>query len=116
MLDFVNMARLAITRGHDRFEFHGRWFVLNEEGKPIYSYPEPQPEQTHADIDNMRATLPYMVKILQIPQMHEQLLVEGKLIDWDAVNDSERACGLPLTPCPEHIAELRRILKKDASK
>jgi hypothetical protein len=52
------------------------------------------------DIPFMRETLPTIVDLLKLPHVHESLRMQQKVINWDAINEMERACGLPETPCP----------------
>src|SRR5580704_9579876 len=100
----------ALSRGDYRFEFLGRWWVLGPDGQISYSYPEPE-GQTHEAIANMRELFPQMVQLLQQPHVHESLLMQGQKINWDMVNDIERQCGLPQTPCPDSAATQKLGLK-----
>ena len=111
MLEFAKRARMALARGDDRFEWLNRWWVIGPDGKISYSYPEPE-GQTHEDIDYMRATVPHMVKMMQMPEAQQQFLDKGEVLNWDMINDMETRCGLPLTPCPNSIATQKLGLKK----
>ena len=63
------------------------------------------------DIPYMRETFPMMVDMLKLAHVHEHLRIQGKVINWDAINEIERACGLPETPCPDSAVTLRLGLK-----
>jgi hypothetical protein len=109
--EFANLRNAAIARGNYVFQFLNRWWVLGENGEISYSYPEPE-GQTHEAIANMRQLLPTMVKLLQQPHVHESLIMQGQKVNWDVLNDMERQCGLPQTPCPDSIATQKLGLKK----
>ena len=47
------------------------------------------------DIPYMRETFPMMVDMLKLAHVHEHLRIQGKVINWDAINEIERACGFP---------------------
>lgn len=111
MVKFAELKEAAVVRGESRFQFHGRWWVLGANGEISYSYPEPE-GQTHQAIDNMRELLPSLVRLLQTPFAQNGLMIEGKKINWDVINDMERQCGLPQTPCPDSVATQRLGLKK----
>lgn len=111
MLKFAELKVAAVARGESRFQFLGRWWVLDANGGISYSYPEPE-GQTHRAIDDMRELLPLFVKLLQTPFAQNGLISEGKKINWDVINDMERQCGLPLTPCPDSVATQKLGLKK----
>jgi len=112
MEDFVRLKEAATQRGDYSFQFLNRWWVLGDDGEISFSYPEPE-GQTHEAIANMRGLWPLMVRLLQDPQVHASLLAQGQKVNWDVVNDMERQCGLPLTPCPDSIATQRLGLKGD---
>jgi|HubBroStandDraft_2_1064218.scaffolds.fasta_scaffold57747_3 hypothetical protein len=63
------------------------------------------------DIPYMRETFPMMVDMLKLAHVHEHLRIQGKVINWDAINEIERACGFPETPCPDSAVTLRLGLK-----
>ena len=48
----------------------------------------------------MRELLPSMMTMLTSPGVHDSLRMQGQVINWDAINEIERECGMPLTPCP----------------
>jgi hypothetical protein len=56
-----------------------------------------------------------MLKLLQSPAVHQSLRVSEQVINWDALNEIERECGMPLTPCPESDVTQRLGLKDDRS-
>jgi len=58
----------------------------------------------------MRETLPIMVDLLKLPHVQESLRIQKKVINWDEINEMERACGLPETPCPD--SDVTRHLEK----
>jgi len=64
-------------------------------------------EQTPQAIATMRKFLPFMREMLLSPGVHESMRIQGTFVDWDAFNDIERACGVPLTPCPNTDVTLR---------
>jgi hypothetical protein len=64
-------------------------------------------KQTPQAIAAMRKFLPCMREMLTSPAVHEGMRIQGKFIDWDAFNEIERACGVPLTPCPDTDVTLR---------
>jgi hypothetical protein len=33
--------------------------------------------------------------------MQQQLLIQRKVVNWDAINEVERECGLPVAPRPD---------------
>lgn len=109
--EFGKRRAAALARGDYVFEFLNRWWVLGENGQISYSYPEPE-GQTHEAIANMRSVLPTMVKLLQQSYVHESLIMQGQKFNWDVINDMERQCGLPQTPCPNSIATQRLGLEK----
>ena len=111
IVEFGRNRAAAIARGDYAFQFLNRWWVLGEDGEISYSYPEPE-GQTHEAIANMRQLWPTMVKLLQQPHVHDSLLAQEQVVNWDVVNDIERQCGLPQTPCPNSIATQRDGLKK----
>jgi hypothetical protein len=114
LAQFAKLRDDAIAQGASSFQFLGRWWVLDTNGEITYSYPEPE-GQTHEAIANMRVLWPPMVKLLQQPHVQQSLLDQGQKVNWDAVNDLERQCGLPQTPCPDSIATQRLGLKKNAT-
>jgi hypothetical protein len=57
--------------------------------------------QTPQAIAAMRELMPMMVELLKTPGMQQQLLIQQKVVNWDAINEVERECGLPVTPCPD---------------
>jgi hypothetical protein len=65
-------------------------------------------EQTPQAIAAMREFLPFMREMLTSHVVHESLRTQGKVIDWNAFNEIERACGVPLTPCPDTDVARRR--------
>jgi hypothetical protein len=105
------LKNAAVARGDYTFQFLKRWWVLGENGEISYSYPEPE-GQTHEAIANMRAIWPTMVQLLQQPHVQQSLIVQGQKVNWDVVNDIERQCGLPETPCPNSIATQKLGLRK----
>jgi hypothetical protein len=109
--EFAKLRNAAVARGDYAFQFLNRWWVLGDNGEISYSYPEPE-GQTHEAIANMRQIWPLMVKLLQQPHVHESLIMQGQKVNWDAVNDMERQCGLPQTPCPDSIATQKLGLKR----
>ena len=109
--EFAKLKNDAIAHGDYAFPFLNRWWVLGENGEISYSYPEPE-GQTHDAIANMRTLLPMFVKLLQQPHVHDSLIMQDQKVDWDVINDMERQCGLPHTPCPDSIATQRLGLKK----
>jgi len=109
--EFGKRRDAAIAHGEYAFQFLNRWWVLGENGEISYSYPEPE-GQTHEAIARMREIWPMMVKLLQQPHVHESLIMQGQKVNWDAVNDLERQCGLSQTPCPDSIATQKLGLKK----
>jgi hypothetical protein len=110
--EFGKRRNAALTRGDYSFQFLDRWWVLGEKGEISYSYPVPE-GQTHEAIANMRVLLPMMVKLLQQPHVHESLIMQGQSVNWDVVNDMERQCGLPKTPCPDSVATQKLGLNKE---
>lgn len=72
-------------------------------------------KQTPRAIAAMRELLPTMVKLLTSPGTHESLRIQGQVINWDAVNEIERECGMPLTPCPDSDVTLHLGLKEGSS-
>ena len=60
-----------------------------------------RPKQTPHAIASMRELWPMMVELLKTPGMQQQLRIQAKVVNWDAVNDVERECGLPVTPMPD---------------
>jgi hypothetical protein len=60
----------------------------------------------------MRETLPTMVGLLKLPHVQDSLRLQGKVINWDAINEMERACGLPETPCPNSDVTQKLGLEK----
>ena len=42
-----------------------------------------------------------MVRLLQQPHIQDTLRIQQHVVNWDAVNEIERECGLPETPCPQ---------------
>jgi hypothetical protein len=111
IVEFGKMRDAAIARGDYAFQFQNRWWVLGENNEISYSYPEPE-GQTHEAIANMRKLLPMMVKMLQQPHVHDSLLLQEQVVNWDVLNDMERQCGLPQTPCPDSIATQKLGLKE----
>ena len=70
--------------------------------------------QTPQAISAMRELWPMMVNLLKTPGMQQQLLIEQKVVNWDAINEVERECGLPITPCPDSpILKYLGLEKKD---
>ena len=67
-------------------------------------------QSSHA-IASMRELLPTMVKLLSAPAVHDSLRIQGQVINWDVINDIERECGMPLTPCPDSDVTVRLGLK-----
>jgi hypothetical protein len=59
----------------------------------------------------MRELFPMMVNMLKLPHVHESLRIQGQVVNWDAINEIERECGLPETPCPETDVTMRLGLK-----
>ena len=111
IVEFGKKREAALGRGDYAFQFQNRWWILGEDGEISCSCPEPE-GQTHEAIANMRRVWPMMVKLLQQPHVQNSLLVQEKVVNWDAVNDVERQCGLPLTPCPESFTTQKLGLKK----
>lgn len=111
IVEFGKRRDAALARRDYAFQFLNRWWVLGEDGNISFSYPEPE-GQTHEAIANMRQLLPMMVKLLQQRHVHDSLVVQEQVVNWDVVNDIERQCGLPLTPCPDSIATQKLGLKK----
>lgn len=62
-----------------------------------------RPKQTPQAIATMRQLFPMFVKFLLSPGMQQQRLTQQEVINWDVINDIERQCGLPPTPCPDHV-------------
>jgi len=111
IVEFGKRRDAAIASDDYTFQFLNRWWVLGEDGEISYSYPEPE-GQTHEAIANMRQLFPMMVKLWQQPHVQDSLLAQKQVVNWDVVNDVERQCGLPLTPCPNSIATQKLGLKK----
>lgn len=63
----------------------------------------------------MRQTFPIMVNLLTLPHVQESLRVQGQVVNWDEINEIERACGLPETPCPASDVTLRLGLKESGA-
>jgi hypothetical protein len=63
-------------------------------------------------IARMRELFPMIVGLLKMPHIQETLRVQGQVVNWDAINEVERECGLPETPCPESDVTLRLGLKE----
>jgi hypothetical protein len=59
------------------------------------------PEQTPEAIATMRMLMPMLVEWLLNPIAEQQFLLQQKVLNWDVINDMERQCGLPETPCPD---------------
>jgi len=70
-------------------------------------------EQTPESIAFLRPLLPMFVSWLKMPQTLDDFVSQGKKVNWDWVNDAECTCGLPESPCPDHIAAQRLGLKPD---
>jgi hypothetical protein len=68
--------------------------------------------QTPEAIAAMRELWPMMVRLLLQPHIQASLRVQRQVVNWDAVNEVERECGLPETPCPETDVTRRLGLKK----
>ena len=68
------------------------------------------------NIPLMRETFPVLVDMLKLPHVHEHLRIQGQVINWDAINEIERECGLPETPCPDSDVTLRLGLKPKSPK
>jgi hypothetical protein len=111
IMEFAKLKNAAAERGDYAFKFQNRWWVLGENGGISFSYPEPE-GQTHEVIANMRLIWPSTVKLLQQPHVQNQLLFQEQMVNWDAVNDMERQCGLPETPCPDSPVTKRLGLTK----
>lgn len=111
IVEFAKLRNAAVERGDYAFKFLNGWWVLGDNGVISYSYPEPE-GQTHEAIANMGQIWPSMVKLLQQPHVQEQLLFQEQMVNWDAVNDMERQCGLPETPCPDSPVTKRLGLSK----
>jgi hypothetical protein len=111
IVEFGKKRAAALRRGDYAFQFLNRWWILGEDGEISYSYPEPE-GQTHEAIANMRQLWPVMVKLLQQPHVQDSLVSQEQVVNWDAVNDIERQCGLPLTPCPNSLSTQKLGLKK----
>ena len=111
LVEFGRLRNEAIKQGAGAFQFLGRWWVLGPDDDISYSYPEPE-GQTHEAIANMRVLLPMMVKLLQQPHVHDSLVMQEQVVNWDVVNDIERQCGLPQTPCPNSVATQKLGLRK----
>jgi hypothetical protein len=105
-VEFEKLRAAAFERGDGRFEFLGTFWVLGADGKISYGYPRPE-WQTHEAIANMRELFSLFVKLLQQPHIQSDLLNQEKKVNWDVVNDIERQCGLPQTPCPNSLATQR---------
>jgi hypothetical protein len=58
-------------------------------------------KQTPQAIATMRQLWPMMVDLLKKPHFQQQLRIQAQVVNWDVINDVERQCGLPLTPCPD---------------
>jgi hypothetical protein len=112
MVEYERLRAQAFARGESRFEFEGQVSVLGADGRVTYGYPKPE-GQTHEAIANMRELFPMLVRMLQLPHIQNDLMNQGQKVNWDVINDVERQCGLPLTPCPNSIATQRCGLKKD---
>jgi len=69
------------------------------------------PEQPPEAVTNWRMLLPIIVEWLLNPIAEKQLLFQQKVVNWDVINDMERQCGLPETPCPDSP-----VLKRDGLK
>jgi len=106
LVEWEKLRAAAVERGASRFEFHGTVWVLGPDGVIKYGYPRPE-GQTHEAIANMRELLPTVVKMFQQPHVHESLILQEQKVNWDVINDMERQCGLPQTPCPNSIATQR---------
>jgi hypothetical protein len=104
--EWEQLRAAAFERGDDRFEFLGTVWVLGASGEITHGYPRPE-GQTHDAIASMRELLPIFVKTFQLPHIQESLLIQGQKVNWDAINDMERQCGLPQTPCPNSLATQR---------
>ena len=63
-------------------------------------------------IATMRVIWPMMVELLKQPQIQYQLRIQQEVVNWDAINEVERECGLPETPCPESDVTKRLGLEK----
>lgn len=68
--------------------------------------------QTPEAIARMRELWPMMVNLLKQSHIQEQLRIQSQVVNWDAVNEVERECGLPETPCPESDVTLRLGLEE----
>jgi len=62
-----------------------------------------RPKQTPQAIASMRQLFPLFVKFLTSPGGEQSLLIQQQVVNWDFINDIERECGLPLTPCPNSV-------------
>jgi hypothetical protein len=82
---------------------------LSDKGEPF------MPRQSAHAIASMRQLLPSMLQLLTSPVVHDQLRIQGEVINWDAVNDIERECGMPETPCPDSDVTLRLGLDENAA-
>jgi hypothetical protein len=67
-------------------------------------------------VARMRELWPMMVNLLTLPHVHESLRIQGQVVNWDAINDVERKCGLPETPCPDSDVTLRLGLENKERK
>ncbi len=64
------------------------------------------------DFAFMRETFPPLVNLFTLPHIQDALRVQGQVVNWDAINEIERACGLPETKCPDSDVTLRLGLAK----
>jgi hypothetical protein len=106
IVEWEKLRASAFARGDGRFEFLGTVWVLGAGGEISYGYPRPE-GQTHEAIANMRVLFPLLVKLLQQPHIQNDLIIQEQKVNWDAINDIERQCGLPQTPCPDSLATQR---------
>ena len=57
---------------------------------------------------NMRIIFPMFVDLLRQKHVQEHLAIQRKVVDWDAINATERDCSLPESECPDSPVTVRR--------